>query len=90
MPSRVLSNAHWLSDVLAGGLVGVLVTLALRALFAAHGATPASMIAGTAAWRRAPPGWLGRLGAGATSCLPAGRPLPLSPANTEEPRHGRH
>jgi lipid A 4'-phosphatase len=88
--SRVLSNAHWLSDVLAGSLVGVLVTLALRALFAAHGAAPASTIAGTAAWHRAPPGWLGRLGAGAASCLPAGRPLPLSPANTEDSSHGRH
>jgi len=60
--SRVLSNAHWLSDVLAGGLVGVLVTLGMRALFAAHGAAPAAIVAGTAAWRRAAPGWLGRRG----------------------------
>jgi membrane-associated phospholipid phosphatase len=88
--SRVLSNAHWLSDVLAGGLVGVLVTLALRALFAAHGAAPAAIVAGTAAWRRAPSGWLGRLAAGAASCLAAGRPLPSTSTNSDESPHGRH
>jgi membrane-associated phospholipid phosphatase len=86
--SRVLSNAHWLSDVLAGGLVGVLVTLALRGLFAAHGAAPPAIVAGSAAWRRAPPGWLGRLAAGAASCLPAGRPLPLTSTNRDEAPHG--
>jgi len=94
--SRVLANAHWLSDVLAGGFVGVAVTLYLAALFRANGAAPAAMPAGTAAWR-APPGWAARLAlgparralAGTASCLPGRRPLPLIPANTDDSSHGR-
>jgi membrane-associated phospholipid phosphatase len=94
--SRVLANAHWLSDVLAGGFVGVAVTVYLRARVRANGAALAAMLAGTAAWRTAPRwrerlalGKLRRTLAGAASCLPAGRPLPLIPANTDDSSHGR-
>jgi lipid A 4'-phosphatase len=94
--SRVLANAHWLSDVLAGGFVGVAVTVYLRALFEANGAAPAAMRAGTASWRTAPRwrerlalGTLRRALAGTASCLPARRPLPLFPANTDDSSHGR-
>jgi len=94
--SRVLANAHWLSDVLAGGFVGIAVACYARALFQANGAAPAAMRAGAAAWR-APPRWTERLAlgpvrralAGAASCLPARRPLPLIPANTDDSSHGR-
>jgi membrane-associated phospholipid phosphatase len=94
--SRVLANAHWVSDVLAGGLVGVGVTLYLDALFRANGAAPAALRTGMAAWR-APPGWTARLAlgplrralAGAITCLPARRPLPLIPASTDDSPHGR-
>ncbi len=61
--SRVLANAHWLSDVLAGGFVGTVATLYLRALFEANGARPGDLLAGTAAWRNAP-GWTARLALG--------------------------
>jgi membrane-associated phospholipid phosphatase len=108
--SRVLANAHWLSDVLAGGSVGIAVTLYLAALFRANGAAPAALRAGNAAWRM-PPGWTarlalgparralaaglgrvgaGRVGAGAASCLPAGRPVPLIAANSDDASHGRN
>jgi lipid A 4'-phosphatase len=102
--SRVLANAHWLSDVVAGALVGVAVTLYVRAVFQANGVAVADTVAGRAAWRSAPD-WRGRLaldstrerlagwGAGAwrsaASCLPFRRPLPLTPTNTDELTHGR-
>jgi lipid A 4'-phosphatase len=89
--SRVLANAHWLSDVLAGALVGVAVTLYVRAVFQANGVRLADAIAGRAAWRGAP-GWAARLALdsrGTASCLPIGRPLPLMPTNTDELPHGR-
>ena len=98
--SRVLANAHWLSDVLAGALVGIAATLYVRAVFGANGVAVADTVAGRAMWQSAP-GWRGRLAldsaherlagwrAGAASCLPFRRPLPLMPTNTDELPNGR-
>ncbi len=78
--SRVLSNAHFVSDVLVGAFVGTAATLYVRAIYHANGVTLADMLAGRAAWRSAPT-WPARLAlgaprAGAASCLPVRRPLP--------------
>ncbi|HUA53242.1 MAG TPA: phosphatase PAP2 family protein [Candidatus Sulfotelmatobacter sp.] len=92
--SRVLANAHFLSDVMAGALVGVAVTLYVRAVYAANGVRVADTVAGRAAWRGAA-GWAARLAldsrtsAGTASCLPIRRPLPLIPSKTDELPHGR-
>ena len=90
--SRVLANAHFLSDVLAGALVGVAVTLYVRAVYQANGVRLADAVAGRAVWRGAS-GWAARLALdsrGTASCLPIGRPLPLLPTNTDEMPHGRN
>jgi membrane-associated phospholipid phosphatase len=75
--SRVLSNTHFVSDVLAGALVGVAATLYMRAVFRANAVALPDMLAGRAVWRGAAT-WAARLGlrAGAASCLPVRRPLP--------------
>jgi len=78
--SRVLSNAHFVSDVLVGAFVGTAATLYVRAIYHANGVTLADMLAGRAAWRSAPT-WPARLALGApregaASCLPVRRPLP--------------
>jgi lipid A 4'-phosphatase len=80
--SRVLSNAHWVSDALVGAFVGTVATLYVRAVFHANGVTLADMLAGRAVWR-SPAGWSARLAlgrgpaqAGGAPCLPVRRPLP--------------
>jgi lipid A 4'-phosphatase len=98
--SRVLSNAHWLSDVLVGALVGCAATLYVRAVYRANGVALADTLAGTASWRAAATwparlaldslaGRLRRVGAAAASCLPFRRPLPLMSVKTDDPTHGR-
>ena len=98
--SRVLSNAHWASDVLAGAVVGAAAALYVRAVLRANGIAIADMLRGTAAWRAAP-SWAERLaldsarthlkraGVAAASCLPLKRPLPLMPVNTDDLPNGR-
>ncbi|MBV8166252.1 MAG: phosphatase PAP2 family protein, partial [Alphaproteobacteria bacterium] len=79
--SRVLSNAHFVSDVLVGAFVGTAATLYVRAIYHANGVILGDMLAGRAAWRSAPT-WAARLGLGppraraASACLPETRPLP--------------
>lgn len=103
--SRVLSNAHWLSDVVGGALIGILMALYVARVFRANGVNPRAALAGAAVWRSAPTWterlalepwregidrWRDRAKAGAASCLAARRPLPLMPANTDDAPHGQH
>ncbi len=46
--SRVLSGSHWISDVIAGGFVGVAGVLLARHLFEKAGVGPQAALAGTA------------------------------------------
>lgn len=57
---RVLATAHWLSDVLGGAVMGVAVTLYVRAVFVANAVVPAETVKGRAAWRSAPR-WAARI-----------------------------
>ncbi|MBI3515956.1 MAG: phosphatase PAP2 family protein, partial [Proteobacteria bacterium] len=67
--SRVLSNAHWVSDVLAGAVVGTAAALYARAVFGANGVAVADLLRGTAAWHAAPT-WPTRLALdSARACL---------------------
>lgn len=55
--SRVLGGSHWVSDVIAGGFVGVAGALVMRHLFEKAGVGPQAALAGTASFRMA--GWKG-------------------------------
>lgn len=96
--SRVLSNAHWVSDVLGGGFVGIAVTLYVRHVFLVNGVAMRTALAGAARWQ-APASRLEALAlqdVGPTlsrwrrACLGFLRWLPLGLKQRNSPTHGRN
>jgi lipid A 4'-phosphatase len=87
--SRVMVGAHYPSDVVAGGFLGVAAVLWVHHVFAAHGVTMAGALAGEATWQGGPrfagrvPGMIGRLSlvgkirSGVSACLAEVRSVAL-------------